>query len=120
MNALENYHNLIARTDDLCRTIAETLHEQLTCSEGCSACCAAISIFPVEAKAISVYLGTLPKETVEEIRRHAAENVAGKQCPLLKDHRCRGKIACLFKAAFAENAADALAAFAVARAGAVL
>lgn len=87
-HALHNYQNLIARTDELCRAIAEALGEQITCSEGCSSCCMAISIFPIEAAAIAAYLESLPMEVAGEIRRHAAANDGGERCPLLKEQRC--------------------------------
>ena len=87
-SALDNYQTFIARTDDLCRTIADTLQEQITCSEGCSSCCKAITIFPVEAAAIAAYLESLPNEAAGEIRRHGAAHTGGERCPLLQEQSC--------------------------------
>ena len=49
---LDNYQQLVARIDALCQAIDASLGEQITCSEGCSSCCTAITLFPVEAAAL--------------------------------------------------------------------
>jgi uncharacterized protein len=85
---LNNYRHLVARIDDLCHGTEEALGEQITCSKGCSACCTAITLFPVEAAALAAALDALPGEEAEEIRRHAAEHAEGERCPLLREHLC--------------------------------
>ncbi|MFA7059676.1 MAG: hypothetical protein WC156_02510, partial [Pedobacter sp.] len=50
---LENYCHLVARVDALCQGIEKSLREQITCAEGCSACCTSITLFPVEAVALN-------------------------------------------------------------------
>ena len=85
---LENYKQLTARVDALCSAIAATLGEQITCSEGCSSCCTAITVFPVEAAAMQEALENLPGKKAEEIRRHISEHADDERCPLLLRHRC--------------------------------
>jgi len=85
---LSNYRQLVARIDALCRGIVEALGEQITCSKGCSNCCTAITLFPVEAAALAAALDALPERDAEEIRRHAAERVEDERCPLLHHHCC--------------------------------
>lgn len=87
-NPLENYRQLLSRIDDLCRSIAEALGKQITCSAGCSSCCASITIFPVEAAALQAALAALPPAESEDIRLQVRKNTGGKQCPLLVNHRC--------------------------------
>jgi Fe-S-cluster containining protein len=85
---LNNYRQLVARIDALCRGITEALKDQITCSEGCSACCTAITLFPVEAAALAAALDALPEEEAEHIRGHVAEHAEGERCPLLHNHLC--------------------------------
>ena len=85
---LGNYKQLITRIDALCRGIETALGAQITCSAGCSSCCTAITIFPVEAAALREALDSLPGPDAESIRRHVKQNTAGERCPLLSHHRC--------------------------------
>lgn len=87
-NVLDNYRQLLTRIDALCHGIKEALSEHITCSEGCSSCCTAITLFPVEAAALVAALEQLPEEDAEAIRRHVAEHANGERCPLLAHHRC--------------------------------
>jgi len=87
-NALNNYRQLVTRVDELCTGIEHALQNQITCSEGCSACCTSITIFPVEAAALREALMVLPDGEAASIRRHVAEHAADERCPLLYDHRC--------------------------------
>jgi len=87
-NLLHNYYQLVARVDALCRGILDMLSEQITCSEGCSSCCTAITLFPVEAAALHAALEALPEAQRAAIRRHAAGQAGGERCPLLEHHRC--------------------------------
>ena len=88
INMLSNYHQVIARVDDLCRGIDTALHGQINCSEGCSACCTAITIFPVEATALRTALESLPHDEAAAIRRHVSGHAADERCPLLSHDRC--------------------------------
>jgi len=85
---LDNYYQMVARVDALCRGIQEMLPGQITCSEGCSSCCTAITLFPVEAAALHAALEALPDSHRASIRRHVAAQSEGERCPLLEDHRC--------------------------------
>lgn len=85
---LDNYKQLTARVDALCSTITEALGTQITCSAGCSSCCTAITIFPVEAAAMQESLNNLPDHQAEAIRRHVQEHAEHERCPLLLHHRC--------------------------------
>lgn len=87
-SALDNYRNLISRVDTLCTGIHNALQEQITCSEGCSSCCAAITLFPVEAAALGEALAALPPGEAAAIRDHVSEHAAGECCPLLANRRC--------------------------------
>lgn len=85
---LDNYNNLVSRVNDLCREIDASLTGQITCSAGCSSCCTAITIFPVEAAALGTALSRLPPHEAAAIRRHVTGQADGERCPLLADHRC--------------------------------
>ena len=87
-NLLDNYYQMLARVDALCRGIQDVLSSRITCSEGCSSCCTAITLFPVEAAALNAALEALPDAQRAAIRRHVAEQAGGERCPLLEDHRC--------------------------------
>ena len=85
---LDNYNQLVARVDALCAGITAAIGEQITCSAGCSSCCTAITVFPVEAAAIRNALEQMPEQQSDAIRRHVAEHAADERCPLLFQHRC--------------------------------
>lgn len=85
---LDNYKQLTAKIDALCREIESALGEQFTCSEGCSSCCTTITLFPVEAAALRDALDTLPGQEAEFIRQHVAQHASGERCPLLSHHHC--------------------------------
>jgi Fe-S-cluster containining protein len=85
---LLNYRNLIARVDSLACGIEEQIKESLTCHAGCSGCCSAITIFPVEAAALKAALDSLPVRESAAIRKLVSANAGGERCPLLMDNRC--------------------------------
>lgn len=87
-NLLDNYYQMVARVDALCRGIQAALSDQITCSEGCSSCCTAITLFPVEAAALAGALEALPEAERTAILGHVAAHAGGERCPLLEDHRC--------------------------------
>ena len=87
-NLLDNYFQMVARVDALCRGIQDVLTGRITCSEGCSSCCTAITLFPVEAVALNAALETLPDARRAKVRRHVAAHAGGERCPLLENHRC--------------------------------
>ncbi len=85
---LDNYRQLLSRIDALCNAIQASLGDQITCSEGCSSCCTAITLFPVEAAALREALDQLPQQEAEAIRRQITSQASGERCPLLSHHRC--------------------------------
>ncbi len=85
---LDNYRHTVERVDALCRGIHELLAERITCGEGCSSCCTAITLFPVEAAALRASLESLPRSRQDAVLRHVARLAGGERCPLLEDHRC--------------------------------
>lgn len=87
-NPLDNYTRLVSRIDDLCTAIKGALGERITCSEGCSSCCTAITLFPVEAAALREALEQLPEPEAEAIRSHVEAHSKDERCPLLSHHRC--------------------------------
>jgi uncharacterized protein len=87
-NATDNYKQLVCRIDALCQAIQAALGELITCSKGCSSCCTAITLFPVEAAALQEALDQLTEPESEAIRSHVEAHKEGERCPLLSHHRC--------------------------------
>jgi Fe-S-cluster containining protein len=87
-NMLDNYYQMVARVDALCHGIHDALSGQIICSEGCSSCCTAITLFPVEAAVLKAALEALPEARREAILEHVAAHAGDERCPLLEDHRC--------------------------------
>ncbi|MEI6212499.1 MAG: YkgJ family cysteine cluster protein [Desulfuromonadales bacterium] len=85
---LENYRHLLVRVDALCRAIETALAEQITCRAGCSSCCTAITIFPVEAAALRHELASLSCDRRIEIQEHVSAHDNGERCPLLFNRQC--------------------------------
>jgi uncharacterized protein len=85
---LQNYRNLVARVDELCRRIAAEYGEYLACGEGCDGCCRHVSLFRVEAVALAEALGCLPAERAAHIRELARAASTSDACPLLENGRC--------------------------------
>lgn len=85
---LDNYRDLLARVDNLCRTITGEFAAQLACRPGCAGCCRHISLFPVEAVALAVALGRLPVEQAATIRARAGGASPDGPCPLLANGLC--------------------------------
>lgn len=85
---LANYFQMVSRVDHLCQGIHDMLAAQITCSKGCSSCCTAITLFPVEAAALNAALEALPDEQRTAILQHVAAHAEGERCPLLEDHCC--------------------------------
>ncbi len=85
--AFASYHQLIARLDKLCKGITAALGDALTCSAGCSSCCQAISVFPVEAAAMLAGIMTLPADEQLKIQQ-ALASPQGGSCALLHHDLC--------------------------------
>lgn len=87
-NLLDNYYQMVSRVDALCSGINDVLSGQITCSEGCSSCCTAITLFPVEAAVLYAALEALPDERQAAICLHVAAHDGEERCPLLGHHSC--------------------------------
>ena len=89
MERLSNYRQLVARVDELCARIEGDFRERIVCRRGCDSCCRHLSLFPVEAAALSAALAEAPVGLAAEIRERARA-AAGEDgaCPLLKDGAC--------------------------------
>lgn len=85
---LQNYRDLLAKVDLLCRRIGEEFGAHLACRPGCDGCCRHISLFPVEAVALAAALKELPRGEAARIRGHAHEASPHGACPLLENGRC--------------------------------
>jgi Fe-S-cluster containining protein len=86
---LANYRSLLAKVDDLCRGIEDRLGDAITCHAGCSTCCLAISVFPVEAVAMIAAADRLPAEQLRQLKAHlAAWSPEDERCPLLEGEHC--------------------------------
>lgn len=86
---LANYRSLLAKVDDLCRGIEDRLGDAITCHAGCSSCCLAISVFPVEAVAMIAAADRLPAEELRQLKAHLASwSPEDEHCPLLAGERC--------------------------------
>jgi uncharacterized protein len=95
MNGAPQYQQLINLTDRLSARLSARYDSHLTCRAGCSGCCHHhLSVFPIEAAAVTDAVKALPPETQAVIRRQAAavrEREArglSVACPLLVDERC--------------------------------
>lgn len=85
---LKNYYRLRDKVDQLCEGITARLGDALTCHAGCSSCCCAISIFPVEAAALLEAAHQLPPEQYQRLKAQLNRPVQGDHCPLLLNDRC--------------------------------
>lgn len=83
---LKNYTNLVARVDEHIQRLARVHKDHIACKKGCDACCRHLSLFPVEAFALSRAFSRLDAPCRERIFGQAKQT--GPACPLLVDHVC--------------------------------
>ena len=88
MESMQNYRNLVARVDALCRRILLQYRETVFCRVGCDGCCRHISLFAVEAVALAGALSALPAGQSARIRNMARTASGAAVCPLLENGRC--------------------------------
>jgi uncharacterized protein len=88
MPGLDNYRALLARVDEMCARTAADFQSQITCRAGCDSCCRHLSIFAVEAAALTRALGQLPPAEAQVIRQAAAGAADDGPCPLLQGGLC--------------------------------
>lgn len=86
--SLENYYRLRDKVDQLCEGIIARLGDALTCHAGCSSCCCAISVFPVEAAALLEAASQLAPDQLQQLKEQLNTPHNDDRCPLLLDNRC--------------------------------
>ena len=72
--------------DEHIQRLARVHKDRLACKKGCDACCRHLSLFPVEAFALSRAFSHLEAPCREKILEQAQQT--DLQCPLLVDHVC--------------------------------
>ncbi len=82
---LDNYRALVRRADDHVRAVLTRYGRYITCRKGCDACCRFLTLFPVEAVALSAAFVELDPESRALIETACAQDTA---CPLLHHHEC--------------------------------
>lgn len=85
-NLLKNYMDLISRVDEHIQRLARVHKDRLACKKGCDTCCRRLSLFPVEAFALSRAFSSLDTPCRERVLAQAQQ--ADRKCPLLVDHVC--------------------------------
>lgn len=85
METLQEYFRLLARLDGEIARLTRFHGPRLQCRQGCSSCCAELTLLPVEAESIRRACAELPAAQREIVRRQAAP---GNGCPFLHRQRC--------------------------------
>lgn len=91
LQALKDYHDMIADVDRRCRRIVSRHPEQIACTKGCAGNCCRIhlTVYPVEAVALARALQAKPPEMRRRIRQQARHTNTFGPCPLLADGACQ-------------------------------
>ncbi|MCP3875541.1 MAG: YkgJ family cysteine cluster protein [Desulfobacteraceae bacterium] len=82
---LNNYYTLLDRVDVHIKNLEKRYTDKITCKKGCDACCKFLTVFPVEAFAISVAFIKLKKSIQKKIEKKIKNQGV---CPLLIDQAC--------------------------------
>ncbi len=89
---LANYTALVAKIDAHTARVSALHKESMACKKGCDECCRALTLFPVEALALSRAFESLSPENREQITEQISSTpVSGEaegKCPLLIDSIC--------------------------------
>lgn len=86
--SLENYRALVERVDEICLRTSADFQSQISCRPGCDACCRHLSVFAVEAAALTLALSQLSGEEAAVIRQAARDASPQSPCPLLHQGLC--------------------------------
>ncbi len=86
MTCPPDYQQLLAALDAEIARIGEMHGATLSCGPGCTSCCQAFSVLPIEAACLQEAIGALPSASQERLRYNLEENTA--RCPLLIDELC--------------------------------
>lgn len=82
----KNYNDLLSRVDAHITGVMKTQATHIACQNKCDDCCRFLSLFPVEAFALSRAFADLPEQVRVRILKKAGQG--DEQCPLLIDHSC--------------------------------
>jgi Fe-S-cluster containining protein len=88
VSSLNNYYRLLAKIDERCNEIYAAYQQHIVCQKGCCTCCRLMSVFAVEAAAVSLALSRLPHETLLRLRQNADTHPDSEICPLLEKGAC--------------------------------
>ena len=88
MDTLNNYRTLVDNVDALCKRISSAYASQIRCAPGCDDCCRHLTLFPVEAYALSEAVEELEYPLRNELREMAAITPEDAPCPLLRNGLC--------------------------------
>lgn len=83
---LLNYHTLVKKVDHYTTHITRAYSDQIACKKGCGACCRLLTLFPVEALALSEAFTSLSKGIKTKVTRKIEKEK--NTCPLLIDREC--------------------------------
>jgi len=86
--ALAPYRALLNRVDQLIAAIETEFAGQVSCHEGCAACCTLQGVLPVEAAGLALAWRQLPEADADRLRMQLQHVDSGDRCPLLVDDRC--------------------------------
>ncbi len=90
-SVLANYRLFVTRLDELCGKITNTLSSAISCRPGCSSCCCHLTVFPVEAAAVTaavaIKLHALPSKEVRLLKERTAL-AKTESCPFLIESLC--------------------------------
>ncbi len=91
LQALKDYHDMIADLDQHCHRIVSRHKTLIACTKGCAGNCCRIhiSVYPVEAVAMALALQAQPLEMRRHIQQQAQRTNTFGPCPLLADGACR-------------------------------
>ncbi len=84
---LKNYRALLTRVDAHVNQVAQDYSRKIACKKGCDSCCRFLTLFPVEAFAVSTAFLHLDPACQNLVKANQ-ENPDKKKCPLLVNHEC--------------------------------
>jgi len=91
-DVLASYRRYISGLDDFCMKLREKYWESMVCRPGCTDCCSQeLTVFPIEAAGIRIYVESLAAARRDQIKGHVKEyRTTGKTspCAFLLQGRC--------------------------------
>jgi Fe-S-cluster containining protein len=88
MESLAQYRLLLEKVDRFSAALGERFPGQMSCRQGCDACCTHIGVMAVEVIALALAVAALPAAEGEEIRERARRMGGDEACPLLQEGAC--------------------------------